>query len=171
MRKRLLAFLMSVIILTSVFVPSLSTLGAGESIKIYDAAGVAVDRVVVPRYVLQSSGSGTVALTAIGAEDYRWQIMAAEDFWVNIYGETSDTIQLSYAMVHNMLQDGSTAYVRCISQDGAKTSAEIKVIIDTAMPDLPEPEIERPFVEVAPTEPTAAPTAVPTAAPTASRSV
>ncbi len=73
--------------------------------------------------------NGYATLTApVGHADYRWQILAG-DIWVNIQGEDEASINLSYAMVANLMFNGA-ATVRCVS--GSMTSHPVTVTVAPA---------------------------------------
>lgn len=73
--------------------------------------------------------NGYATLTApVGYADYRWQILAG-DIWVNIQGEDEMSINLSYAMVANLMFNGA-ATVRCVS--GSMTSHPVTVTVAPA---------------------------------------
>ena len=92
MKKRIAAILICCALLIG-FVPVLPTLAFG---------GLSVscgDSVTLPQ-------NEKVTITASGsASGYQWQIQAM-DQWVNISGANTDTLDLSYAMVANLLTDG-----------------------------------------------------------------
>ena len=58
----------------------------------------------------------------ISAEPYQWQISIG-GAWINISGETSDSITVSYAMLCNALS-GDTAQVRCVGYNSDGTPIE-----------------------------------------------
>lgn len=122
MKKRIAAILICCALLIG-FVPVLPTLAFG---------GLSVscgDSVTLPQ-------NEKVTITASGsAAGYQWQIRAM-DQWVNISGANTDTLDLSYAMVANLLTDGK-AIIRCAApgEEGA-VSGDITVTVDYSTPDL-----------------------------------
>ena len=48
---------------------------------------------------------------------YQWQIMVADDFWVNIQGETAPIIQVGCALLANVLDVNDMAFIRCAYGD------------------------------------------------------
>ena len=122
MKKRIAAILICCALLIG-FVPVLPTLAFG---------GLSVscgDSVTLPQ-------NEKVTITASGsASGYQWQIQAM-DQWVNISGANTDTLDLSYAMVANLLTDGK-AIIRCAApgEEGA-VSGDITVTVDYSTPDL-----------------------------------
>ncbi len=71
--------------------------------------------------------------------DFQWQIKVPDlDLWVDIYDQTEGGVDLSYAMIANMLDDNDQAKIRCeISLSSfAVQSPEITVDVD----DVTEPE-------------------------------
>lgn len=126
MKKRLIALLLCLVMLVTcmgvgVFLP--------PDIKLLDASsGEEVSSVSVPQ-------SDRVQLTmdykSSGEPGYQWQLSADGKTWINIYGQTGESVQLSYAMVCNMLNDEGTVQVRCMVTDGeseyASRAAEVSV--------------------------------------------
>ena len=101
----------------------------------------------------------------------QWQIRIPDtEIWVDIQGETSDTIDLSYAILGSLMEDGS-AYVRCAAISGGKEvdhTDPLRATItekekETVSLAAPPKEI-RP-AEPAPVKPTEEPAEVPTEAP------
>lgn len=68
----------------------------------------------------------TLTAQAKDAKSYQWQIMAEDDLWVDISGETESTIQVSYAMVASLL-DGNKAQLRCKTDLGTTDPATVTV--------------------------------------------
>lgn len=125
MKKRLIALLLCLVMLVTcmgvgVFMP--------PDIKLLSESGEEVSSVSVPQ-------SDRVQLTtdykSSGELGYQWQLSADGKTWINIYGQTGESVQLSYAMVCNMLNDEGTVQVRCMVTDGeseyASRAAEVSV--------------------------------------------
>ena len=101
MKKRILALLLSLSLMVSVVVPGTVAMDGGDTVD-----DTYTELAVNDRKTLHASQFG------ISAEPYQWQISIG-GAWINISGETSDSITVSYAMLCNALSDG-TAQVRCV---------------------------------------------------------
>lgn len=111
--------------------------------------GVEVSQVTMPQFNKPTLSAST---TLEGNISYIWQILADADrqLWVNIYGENSPELTLSYGMVATLLNDSNQAWVRCITIAGSAESVSDALLItvepyvapvreDTPLPDLAEP--------------------------------
>lgn len=146
MKKRLIALLLCLVMLVTcmgvgVFMP--------PDIKLLDASsGEEVSSVSVPQ-------SDRVQLAtdykSSGEPGYQWQLSADGKTWINIYGQTGESVQLSYAMVCNMLNDEGTVQVRCMVTDGESeyASRAAEVSVDYSAPARPAQAAKAP-VSVAP---------------------
>lgn len=145
MKKRLIALLLCLVMLVTcmgvgVFMP--------PDIKLLSESGEAVASVSVPQ-------SDRVQLTtdykSSGEPGYQWQLSTDGKTWINIYGQTGESVQLSYAMVCNMLNDEGTAQVRCMVTDGESeyASRAAEVSVDYSAPARPAQAAKAP-VSVAP---------------------
>lgn len=72
----------------------------------------------------------TAASSLQGSVKYQWQLKYGEDkdgndLFVDIYGENKDTIKVSYAMVHNLLDENGTVLLRLKSYTITSTAYEI----------------------------------------------
>lgn len=145
MKKRLIALLLCLVMLVTcmgvgVFMP--------PDIKLLSESGEAVASVSVPQ-------SDRVKLTtdykSSGEPGYQWQLSADGKTWINIYGQTGESVQLSYAMVCNMLNDEGTVQVRCMVTDGESeyASRAAEVSVDYSAPARPAQAAKAP-VNVAP---------------------
>ena len=145
MKKRLIALLLCLVMLVTcmgvgVFMP--------PDIKLLSESGEEVSSVSVPQ-------SDRVQLTtdykSSGELGYQWQLSADGKTWINIYGQTGESVQLSYAMVCNMLNDEGTAQVRCMVTDGESeyASRAAEVSVDYSAPARPAQAAKAP-VSVAP---------------------
>ncbi len=115
----------------------LTCMGVGifepPDIKLVDEYGEAVSEIAIPQ-------SERVEITADYASEselgYRWQLSSDGETWFNVYGQTGESIRLSYAMVKNMLSDDGTAQVRCIvtEDDSEYTTREAEVSVDSSAP-------------------------------------
>lgn len=133
MKKRLIALLLCLVMLVTcmgvgVFLP--------PDIKLLSESGEAVASVSVPQ-------SDRVKLTtdykSSGEPGYQWQLSADGKTWISIYGQTGESVQLSYAMVCNMLNDEGTVQVRCMVTDGESeyASRAAEVSVDYSAPARP----------------------------------
>lgn len=145
MKKRLIALLLCLVMLVTcmgvgVFMP--------PDIKLLSESGEAVASVSVPqsdRVQLMTDYKSSVE------PGYQWQLSADGKTWINIYGQTGESVQLSYAMVCNMLNDEGTVQVRCMVTDGESeyASRAAEVSIDYSAPARPAQAAKAP-VSVAP---------------------
>lgn len=120
--KKFTAFLLTVAMLFTLLLPAQAEEIAPLASSSEDTT---VSSVVLPI-------SEKVELTATDeADNYQWQIRVSDDLWVDISGADSSTLQLSYSMVANVLDDG-TAMVRCKSTEGETVnySSETSVTVD-----------------------------------------
>jgi len=71
---------------------------------------------------------------------YQWQIEYEDGKWVDIYGETSKTVKISYGMVATLLSDDGKVDIRCKSQSGTSVaySKPITVTIEMYQPEEPD---------------------------------
>lgn len=111
MKKRILALLLSLSLMVSVVVPGTVAMDGGDTVD-----DTYTELAVNDRKTLHASHFG------ISAEPYQWQISIG-GAWINISGETSDSITVSYAMLCNALS-GDTAQVRCVGYDSEGTPIE-----------------------------------------------
>ena len=72
--------------------------------------------------------------------NYQWQIEYEKGKWVDIYGEDSKTVKLSYGMVATLLGDDGKVDIRCKTQAGSKVaySKSITVTIEMYQPEEPD---------------------------------
>lgn len=111
MKKRILALLLCLSLMVSVVVPGTVAMDGGDTVD-----DTYTELAVNDRKTLHASHFG------INAEPYQWQISIG-GAWINISGETSDSITVSYAMLCNALS-GDTAQVRCVGYDSDGTLIE-----------------------------------------------
>ena len=115
MKKRIIALLLSLVMLTSLLTPTaLATEGeepgtAQEEVKTPDQGG----RVVEVPAEAQAGQEVTVEAPEEG-ESYQWQFQLTEDLWVSISGDEGQTIALTYAKICNMLDENGEARLRCL---------------------------------------------------------
>ena len=146
MKKRSIAFLLSLVMLLSLLTP---TALAEEP----DQEGQATEErteipalsettVAVPREA--AFGDETTVTAPAGAESYQWQFRLMEDLWVNISGDESAAIVLTYAKVCNMLDESGAASLRCLVDGAASETLTVTVTDEPAQePDeTPVPDEE-----------------------------
>ncbi len=115
MKKRIIALLLSLVMLTSLLTPTaLATEGqepetTQEEVKTPDQGG----RVVEVPAEAQAGQEVTVEAPEEG-ESYQWQFQLTEDLWVSISGDEGQTIALTYAKICNMLDENGKASLRCL---------------------------------------------------------
>lgn len=81
---------------------------------IFDANGEVLEEAVVsPAEKVELYADTTLC----GGVDYQWQICydVENNLWIDIYGEDSAKIKLSYGMIKNLADENGTAYVRVIT--------------------------------------------------------
>ena len=129
MKKRILALLLCFTLLLGLL-PAALTAAADGDVKL----NVYQDESTVSAVTLYESSKLT--LTARPDSDvsgaYQWQIKAGSQ-WANIVGSASPSLELSFAMVANLLDDYGQAFVRCrfITSEGKEVlSDEITVQMD-----------------------------------------
>ncbi len=110
------------------FLPAMNTRATEnlEQLAVYHNGNI-IEAVVLPQ---NEKVELTAATSASEELAYQWQILAYGDLWVNIEGKTDASIDLSYAMVANLLADGVTK-VRCkvVSDAGELCSQEVSVTV------------------------------------------
>lgn len=137
MKKRIFALLLCCVMLLTLS-PSLIATATAE-----DETTPAQTEVTVSPAKANLPRNKKVTLTAQAkdAKSYQWQIMAEDDLWVDISGETERTIQVSYAMVASLL-NGSKAQLRCKTDLG--TTDPATVTGPRPRPSPPRPPRPRP---------------------------
>ncbi len=146
MKKRVIALLLCAVMLVTcmgvgIFAP--------PDIKLVDAeSGEAVSAIAIPQSERVRIATDYESTNEIG---YQWQLSTDGKTWINIYGQTGESIQLSYAMICNMLSDEGTAQVRCVVTDGDSEyeTREAEVSVDYSAPARPAQAAKAP-VSVAP---------------------
>lgn len=113
MKRRMIAMLLCLVMLGTCMGAALLL---PPDIDLIDkASGTAVSEVTVPK-------CGRVTLTpdyeSAAELGYQWQISSDGKAWVSILGQTGESINLSYAMVCNMLSAEGAAQVRCLVASG-----------------------------------------------------
>ena len=106
-----------------------------------EALQICYDGDYVDNVELEKSGSITLSAESGQGryEDYQWQILITDNFWVDIYNAQDDMINVNYAMIASALH-GNSATLRCKAEDGQETyysnTVEIEVIPDEVEEDI-----------------------------------
>lgn len=121
MLKRIVAAALSVAMLLT-FIPNLMIASyASDNIEILHDGNIE-DSVALPL-------DGSVELeVSSGNGHYQWQIQVSDDVWADIYGDTGSTINVTYAMVANLLSNGETN-IRCKSIENEEVAYSDSVTI------------------------------------------
>ena len=122
MKKRIIALLLCCVMLLTLSPSLIATATADdETTPAQTEVTVSPAKANLPR-----NKKVTLTAQAKDAKSYQWQIMAEDDLWVDISGETESTIQVSYAMVASLL-NGSKAQLRCKTDLGTTDPATVTV--------------------------------------------
>lgn len=109
MKKKLLAlFLCCVMVFSLVPVALTSAFAAGNDFQIYSSNGPVAETVLLQ----MSEKMDLTAVAETGSGNYQWQIRVSGDVWANIVGTNGNTLELSYGLVANAL-DNDAAEIRC----------------------------------------------------------
>lgn len=109
MKKKLLAlFLCCVMVFSLVPVALTSAFAAGNDFQIYSSNGTVAETVLLQ----MSEKMDLTAVAETGSGNYQWQIRVSGDVWANIVGTNGNTLELSYGLVANAL-DNDAAEIRC----------------------------------------------------------
>ena len=158
MKKKFIALILAVIM-------TATCVGAGvlnsPDIQLVDVeSGESVSTVEIPK-----SERSEIAVDYDGSDlAYQWQLSSDGKTWINVYGQTEESIKLSYAMVCNMLSDDGTAQVRCIVTDAdnkyESNTAEVSFVEDKAVSAVDNSAAAKPAApaKVAPQRSKVAPT-------------
>lgn len=146
MKKRSIAFLLSLIMLLSLLTPTALAEEPEQEGQATEERteipALSETTVAVPREA--AFGDETTVTAPEGAESYQWQFRLMEDLWVNISGDESAEIVLTYAKVCNMLDESGAASLRCLVDGAASETLTVTVTDETAQePDeTPVPDEE-----------------------------
>lgn len=109
MKKKLLAlFLCCALSFGLVTAALITPAAADEDFLVYSSDGLVA-------HTVELAKNNKLALTAVastGSGVYQWQIQVGGDVWANISGANGVTLDVSYALVANLLY-GGTANIRC----------------------------------------------------------
>lgn len=109
MKKKLLAlFLCCVMVFSLVPVALTSAFTTGNDFQIYSSNGTVAETVLLQ----MSKKMDLTAVAETGSGNYQWQIRVSGDVWANIVGTNGNTLELSYGLVANAL-DNDAAEIRC----------------------------------------------------------
>ena len=146
MKKRSIAFLLSLVMLLSLLTPTALAEEPEQEAQATEERteipALSAAEVAVPREA--AFGDETTVTAPAGAESYQWQFRLMEDLWVNISGDESAAIVLTYAKVCNMLDESGAASLRCLVDGAASETLTVTVTDEPAQePDeTPVPDEE-----------------------------
>lgn len=107
----------------------------------------------VAEIVLSVDEKETIYLSDSNSESYQWQIFNADSSdWVDIYGQTASSCEISYNLVEKFLQSDNTTDIRCevINGTNVTESHSVKVtIVEEALP-IEQAEPVKPAEPIAP---------------------
>ena len=153
MKKRSIAFLLSLVMLLSLLTPTALAEEPDQEGQATEESteipALSETTVAVPREA--AFGDETTVTAPEGAESYQWQFQLMEGLWVNISGDESAAIVLTYAKVCNMLDESGAASLRCLVDGAASEILTVTVTDEPAQePDeTPVPD-EEPVLEEEP---------------------
>ena len=153
MKKRSIAFLLSLVMLLSLLTPTALAEEPDQEAQATEERteipALSETAVAVPREA--AFGDETTVTAPEGAESYQWQFQLMEDLWVNISGDESAAIVLTHAKVCNMLDESGVASLRCLVDGAASETLTVTVTDEPAQePDeMPVPD-EEPVLEEGP---------------------
>lgn len=109
MKKRFLALLLCCVMVFSLAPAALTTaFAAGSGLQIYGSDGALAETVQLEK----TDKTELTAVAETGSGNYQWQIHVSDDVWANIVGTNGNTLELSYGLVANAL-DNDAAEIRC----------------------------------------------------------
>lgn len=134
MKKRSIAFLLSLVMLLSLLTPTALAEEPDQEGQVTEERteipALSETTVAVPREA--AFGDETTVTAPAGAESYQWQFQLMEDLWVNISGDESAAIVLTYAKVCNMLDESGAASLRCLVDGAASETLTVTVTDEPA---------------------------------------
>ena len=140
MKKRSIAFLLSLVMLLSLLTPTALAEEPEQEGQATEERteipALSETAVAVPREA--AFGDETTVTAPEGAESYQWQFQLMEGLWVNISGDESAAIVLTYAKVCNMLDESGAASLRCLVDGAASETLTVTVTDEPAQE--PEPD-------------------------------
>lgn len=109
MKKKLLALFLCCVMVFSLAPAALTTaFAAGSGLQIYGSDGALAETVQLEK----TDKTELTAVAETGSGNYQWQIHVSDDVWANIVGTNGNTLELSYGLVANAL-DNDAAEIRC----------------------------------------------------------
>lgn len=127
MKKKVLALFLCCALVFGLVPAALSTAFSSSSdFTIYGSNGAPTDSVTLP----QNDKTTLTAVAETGSGRYQWQIRVSDSVWANIVGSTGTTLELSYAMVANLLS-GDTVDVRCRLTNGVNNITYSNIVAVT----------------------------------------
>ena len=132
MKKKLLAlFLCCVMVFSLVPVALTSAFATGDGFRIYSSNGTVAETVLLQT----SEKMDLTAVAETGSGNYQWQIRVADGVWANIVGTSGNTLELSYGLVANAL-DNDAAEIRCKLTNEVGNISYSNTVIVQIQPDL-----------------------------------
>lgn len=129
MRRKIMAFVLCFAMLMSMFVPGTLATSAASDSNVDQKVTVYYNGNHQSNVTLPKGSSIELSASATGSVSYQWQIQA-NGTWVDIYGETGQTIRVSYALVKSLLTSGA-AQLR-VEADGAVCSDPVTITVSEA---------------------------------------
>lgn len=122
-----------------VYAYALTNTNFSGEMGIYDEEGNPVSRVEIP---VSSKPVYSAVTTLQGDVEYQWQLCydVANYLWMNIEGQTEESITLSYALLAGMLDEGNMCAVRCVISNAAKTQYGYPLVIRVTDDSTIEPD-------------------------------
>ena len=144
MKKRSIAFLLSLVMLLSLLTPTALAEEPDQEAQATEESteipALSETTVAVPREA--AFGDETTVTAPAGAESYQWQFQLMADLWVNISGDESAAIVLTYAKVCNMLDESGAASLRCLVDGAASEILTVTVTDEPAQEPDEEPVLD-----------------------------
>ena len=133
MNKKILALFLCCALVFGMVPAALSTaFSSGSDFTIYGSNGAPTDSVMLP----QNDKTTLTAVAATGSGRYQWQIRVSDTVWANIVGSTGTTLELSYAMVANLLR-GNSVDIRCKLTNGVNNVTYSNIVAVTVTAETP----------------------------------
>lgn len=131
MKKRHTSLLVCAFFLLNIILPGLLEIPI-SALMTPDVA-VTYQGTEITAVTIREDDHRTVTAVCSGAEDYtiQWQIQVRTDEWADITGQTADSLDISYALVRSVLDDGKGTYIRCSLTEKSETvySAPVSVTV------------------------------------------
>jgi len=127
-----LAFVMCISLFANWPMPAFAT--EGDILKVYQN-GSEVTSVIFP----SNKVACITAKANVGETNYQWQIqIPGSNQWANILGETSDSLNVSYALIKNMQNNSGSAVIRCVATYNDKQIATKGITVSVGAAEHPE---------------------------------